>query len=336
MKTRICNPFLLAGLFVFMITGVECFSQDSISLKSQTLDLKLQLLDSKLDLLDTKIKLWEAKPKELDIKLNELDSKIKTMGFDPKLVMKKINEFDSINKVKKATPVDIEPMAIKSQEQVTVTQEKEPEIIPVYKSAIMLDPARLLEGTFCLSYERVLNPRFSFNVEGLATYSTKQGLSSYYFTNQSFAAFDITTNQYQKFEGDVMYGGGINLQFRNYLLANQPNHRSSPLGLYAAPQLMFRRIIISGNHSVMEETDPGVFNVVNKKVVQKLNIFAGGVILGYKLSLFKVLAVDLYAGGNIKLSKYKNESGFTKYKNWFNIDFSGVAPVAGIAIGILK
>ncbi len=335
MKTNVCNPSLLAGLFLFMMCSIESFGQDSISLKSQTLDLKLQLLDSKLDLLDTKIKLWEAKPKELDIKLNELDSRIKSMGFDPNLVLKKLNELDSLNKVKQATATVIEPMAIKDQQPV-VTEVREPEIMPVFKSAIMLDPARLLEGTFCLSYERVLNPRFSFNVEGLATYSTKQGLSSYYFTNQSFAAFDISTNQYQKFEGDVMYGGGINVQFRNYLLAYQPNHKSSPLGLYAAPQVMYRRIIISGNHSVMEETDPGVYNMVTKKVVQRLNIFAGGVILGYKLSLFKVLAIDLYAGGNIKLSKYTNESGFTKYKKWFNIDFSGVSPVAGIAVGILK
>ena len=133
-----------------------------------------------------------------------------------------------------------------------------------------------------------------------------------------------------------MSGGGLNIQFRNYLLANHPNRQQAPLGLYVAPQIMYSRMKITGNYSVMEETAPGVYGMVDKKIIQHLNIFAGGVILGMKIPLFKVLAVDLFAGGNIRLSKYNNEDGFTKNKNWFNFDFSGVSPVAGIAIGILK
>ena len=133
-----------------------------------------------------------------------------------------------------------------------------------------------------------------------------------------------------------MAGGGLNVQFRDYLLANHPNRQKAPLGLYAAPQLMYRKMVITGHYKEMEEVEPGKYEMVEKKVTQHLNIFAGGVMLGMKLPLFKVLTVDLFAGGNIRLSKYTDEDGFTKYKNWFNFDFSGVSPVAGIAIGILK
>ncbi len=331
MKTKLCKPLLVIGLFLIVVSCPETYGQDSISQKSQMLDLKLQLLDSKLELLDTKIKLWEAKPKELDIKLTELNSRISSMAFDPQLMTKKLNKLDSLFKKSQETVRTVE-----TQPRVVAKPEPEPEFVPDYKSSIMLDPVRLLEGTFYLSYERVLNPRFSLNVGAMATYSTKQGLSNYYFSNQSFAYLDASTNQYHFYEGEVMSGGGINIQFRNYLLANHTNRQKAPLGLYAAPQVMYRKMTITGNYREMEETDPGVFEMVDKKVIQHLNILAGGAILGMKIPLFKVLTVDLFAGGNIKLSKYKNEDGFTKYKDWFNIDFSGVSPVAGIAIGILK
>jgi hypothetical protein len=98
---------------------------------------------------------------------------------------------------------------------------------------------------------------------------------------------------------------------------------------------MYRNIKITGNYQEMEQIE-GVYKLVDKEVIQHLNIYAGGAIIGMKISLFKVLAIDVFAGGNIRLSKYKGEEGFTRYKNWFNFDFSGVSPVAGIAIGILK
>jgi len=335
MKTKLCNALLLAGLFLNVVACPESSGQDSISQKSQLLDLKLLLLDSKLELLDTKIKLWEAKPKELDIKLSELNSKINSMDFDPQLMTKRINRIDSLFKIDSLFNISQENVRT-VEVQPRVDTESDPQFIYDYKSSIMLDPVRLLEGTFCLSYERILNSRFSINVGGMATYSTKQGLSNYYFTNQSFAFLDAATNAYSKYQGQVMSGGGLNIQFRNYLLANNPSRQKAPLGLYVAPQFMYSRMTITGNYSVMEETDPGVFETVDKKITQHLNIFAGGVILGMKVPLFKVLAIDLFAGGNFRLSKYNNEDGFTKNKNWFNFDFSGVSPVAGIAIGILK
>ena len=329
MKAKISTPILFIGSILMFVSSLTSFGQDSISQKSQMLDMKLQLLDSKLELLDVKIKLWESKPKELDIKLNELGSKINSMDFDPQMVTRRLDEMDSLIKNSHETVQVVEV-------QSPVIIEEKPVFIPSYKSAITIDPIRLLEGTFCLSYERIIGSRFSVNVSGMATYSTTQGLSNYYFSNQSFAYLDSRTNVYQPYEGEVMSGGGINVQFRNYLLANHSVRQKAPLGLYASPQIMYRNMKITGNYREYEEVETDVWEMVDKQIIQNLNIFAGGVILGYKVALFKVLSVDIFAGGNIRLSKYKNEDGFTKYKDWYNFDFSGVSPVAGIAIGILK
>jgi hypothetical protein len=144
-------------------------------------------------------------------------------------------------------------------------------------------------------------------------------------------------DRYDSYAGEVMSGGGFNVQFRNYLMANHPKKKSAPLGLYAAPQFMYRLMKIRGYYSEVEPV-PGTpqYELVKKEVHQHLRILAGGVVLGMKIPVMKVLAVDIFAGGNIRLAKYKDEEGFTKYKNWLNIDFSGVSPVAGISIGILK
>jgi hypothetical protein len=317
MKTTFCKHIFAAGILLLGLSCPDILGQDSISQQSKMLDLKLQLLDSKLDLLDTKIKLWEAKPKELDIRLNEIDSKVKSMDFDPQSMTKKINEMDSLIKTTRVEMVPVEVQSLPAIEEESV-------FIADFNSAIMLDPVRLLEGTFYMSYERILTPSLSFNIGGLATYSTNQGISNYYFSNQSFASFDAATNEYHSYEGEVISGGGLNVQLRNYLMANH------------APQLMYRKILIKGNQPERVELETGGWEWQDKEIRQHLSIYAGGVILGFKLPLFNALVIDIFAGGNIKLSSYSNEESFTKYKNLFNIDFSGVSPVAGIAIGILK
>jgi len=329
MKAYLCKSLLIIGLLFVVYSFNRSYGQDSLSQRSQMLDVKLQLLDSKLELLDAKIKLWEAKPKELDVRLNELGNKISSMDINPQSITQKLNEIDSLLKIRQEPEQNIilQPQVI---------NEPEPVFLYNYKSAIMIDPSRLLEGTLQISYERILNRKFSVNVAALATYSTTKGISNFYFKNQSFTYFNTELNAYESYVGEVMAGGGIIAQFRNYLLTSHSIRQQAPLGLYAAPQLMYRRMSITGYYQEMEEIEPGEFELVDKEITQHLNIYAGGVILGIKVPILKALTVDVFAGGNIKLSKYNNEDGFTKYKDWFNIDFSGVSPVAGISLGILK
>jgi hypothetical protein len=80
--------------------------------------------------------------------------------------------------------------------------------------------------------------------------------------------------------------------------------QNAPAGLYAAPQLMYRRMWITGNYMEYEEEEE---DWVEKEITRHLNVFAGGVILGAKLPFMKVLTVDVFIGGNIRLSKYNDE-----------------------------
>ncbi|HEX2970635.1 MAG TPA: hypothetical protein VHO46_16175, partial [Bacteroidales bacterium] len=297
------------SIFMLLAFVSSAFCQEPTPQSSEMLDMKLQLLNSKLDLLDTKIKLWESKPKELDLRLSELDSKIKQIDFDPAEVLKRLNELDSIVKLLPDRPVAGTP----EQQIIQRSEPVEASFNPSYNSAIMLDPARLPEGTFSLSYERIIDHRFSVNLTGMATYSTERGISNRYFSNQKFSMYNSALDRYDSYDGEVMSGGGFNLQFRNYLLANHPGKRTAPFGLYAAPQFMYRLMKIKGYYSTYEpETNQYEnYEMVKNEVHQHLRILAGGVILGIKIPVMKVLAVDFFAGGNIRLAKYKDEDGFT-------------------------
>ena len=349
MKTKSLLLLSLVGLFFLSCSWIPVNAQEFIDQKNQELDLKLQLLDSKLDLLDSKIKLWESKPDELDIRLHEIDNQIKNLAFDPQELNSRFNKIDSlIREIEKfkVPPVILEPAiqgkidsVIREIEKFYVPpiipepaiQDREFEYFEDYKSTIMIDPVRLFEGTFQLSYERLLTDRFSVSLSGLATYATEKGLTNYFLSNQEFSYFSTASNSYKEYHGESIAGGGIILQCRDYLLADFPSRRKPPLGLYAAPQLLYRRILITGETREFIDDE-----WVDKEIKQRLNIFSAGTLIGVRIPVMKVLFIDLFVGGSIRLSKYDKEAGFTKYKQWNNIDFSGVFPTAGIGIGILK
>jgi len=325
MQTKSVLLIIVTVFFVTVFSNKN-FAQESIDQKAKMLDLKLQLLDSKLELLDSKIKIWESKPAELDIRLDEIDDKIKTLNFDPAGINLKFLEVESMIQ-------ELKEVKIPVVTPVLAIQEQEIEYYKDYKSAIMLNPVSLFEGTFHLSYERLLTDKFSVSISALATYATEQGMAQYFFKNQSFMYLDRISNSYEQYQGESIAGTGVVLQGKNYLMVNYKTRNKAPLGLYAAPQLMYRRIWITGEamEYIIEDDE-----WVEKIIKQQLNICSAGVILGTKIPVMKVLLVDIFVGGNIRLSKYDDESGLTKYKKWYNIDYSGVFPTAGISIGILK
>ena len=317
-----------ASMAFLVLTCCSCLvgAQETIDVRSQQLDLKLQLLDSKLDLLDSKIKLWKSKPEELDIRLNEITRRIEALEFDPALLNSKFEEMDSaIREMKEARH--------SSGTSVTGLNELSlPEDYYVsYRSAIMMNPVRLFEGTFQLSYERLITDKFSVSIAGLATYATEKGMAEYFFENQAFAYYDNSSRTYINYKGESIAGGGIILQGQDYLLSDYPSRKKAPLGLYAAPQLLLRKIWINGER--MEYTED---EWVTKEINRRLNVGSAGAVLGIKIPFIKVLFLDIFIGGNIRFSKYDGEAGLTKYKSWSNIDYSGVFPTAGISVGILK
>lgn len=302
MKKKFFKITKLGLLILFLLFNGKSYSQDTTK-QSQILDLKIQLFDAKLQLLDSKINTLSSKSEELYFNFLQMDSVFKL-------------KIDSLNYM-----LDV-------QQTLNYT-----DTIPVktYKSVIKLSPNRLFEGTFQLSYERVLKNNFSVDIACMLTYLTKKGLGGGYLENQNLYGYNATTDSYYQYEGKMLSGWGIILQARNYLLPKINSNNKAPIGIYAAAHLMYRDLLITGTSKERQDT---VW--VDKETKQNLDILAGGVLLGYNFEINKVISIDIYAGGVIRLSKYYREPNITKYKQWNNIDYSGVLPTAGINIGILK
>ncbi len=306
------------------------YSQDSIAIKMSMADLKLELINSKLELLDSKIKLWETKPEELNLRINELNQKVAQLDFRPQ----ELNErFEQIEVMIEEQQKQNEK--IKKNEKLNYIQNEEQNMSsPSYfKYAIGLNPVRVFEGSFELFVERVINNKNSIELSAMATYATENGISNAYLNKQEMSYYNLATSDYDVYNSETLSGFGFTLKWKNYLLPEVRSNFAAPSGLYAAPVGLFRRIYSLGIDNVYDEEE-GVWKDVEIK--QRFNIFSGGAIIGWQLPVSRVVSIDVYVGGAIRLSKYDEESHFTRYKNWKNIDFSGVLPTAGIKIGILK
>ena len=320
----------LTTLILVLSISIIAIAQDEYQQKSDLLDVKLQLLDSKLELLESNIEIWESKPDQINQQLNEIENRINKLDFNPGYINYKIQYFDSA----------IQKQSYQSK------NEKMKRHVPLFRdsviqkkihSAISLNPVRIGEGSMAISYERIINDKFSFDVTGLATYATNYGVSEIYMKNQSLEYFSGVSNSYISFNPENISGYGLIVEFRNYLLADVYPKHIAPKGLYVGPQLMFRRVWISGNENVPIEFENQIaIDWEIQEITNILNIYSGGVIIGTKFSLIKVLQIDLHIGGIIRLSQYNGDNKFTKYKKIKNIDYSGVMPTMGIKVGILK
>lgn len=273
--------------------------------KTELLEIKMELLDARIKLLDKYLEEIESRPRELQSRMDSMDVYFR-------------QQRDSIaNLLRKAGLAAGIAVNIREAD---------------FNSNLYLDPYRLFEGSLMLGYERALNRSFSLELAFLGTYMTKDGgLGGGYFRSQDLEAYNEVTDTYDPVEGDMITGWGMVAKAKKYLLARINPSSRAPLGLYAAPQLLYRNLTISGyTYTWVEDVRE------EEEVKQHLDVFGGGVILGGKFTLMKVFAVDAYIGGMMRLSKYHGEDKFTRYKKWNNIDYSGVLPTAGISIGILQ
>jgi hypothetical protein len=220
-----------------------------------------------------------------------------------------------------------------SEPDIESNYDAEPIMIPPDKYVISIYPVRLFEGSLQLSIERVLNRGNSIELSAMATYATKDGLANYYLSNQKLEYYNAAMDEYISYESENISGFGGSLAWRNYLLPRSKPEYSAPRGLYVAPIVMYRRVILSGfDH---------VYNVEEERtelveVTQYLNVFSGGFYTGWQFVFWRAITVDVYVGGVLRLSKYDGDKKFTKYKQLQNIDFSGVMPSFGVKIGIVK
>ena len=298
MKSKCPNYKILifTTIFILICCKINSYGQD-------TLNPQKALNDARLQLLEYNQKIVEAKMELLEIKMTHKDFGLKKTKESPLQLI---------------------------SNSITVTQKDTMNINP-FTQAITISFNRIFEGTMQLSYEKAIKNDLSLDVSLMGTYVTKDGFGKGYLQNQDLAYADEATNSYIYYSGNMIRSIGGIVRLKNYLLTRVNSDSKAPLGLYAAPQLMYRRVWITGNQYIYD-----YYMGTQKEITRNLDVIQGGVILGSKFAVAKVLCLDVYIGGVMRLSKYYNEPTFTKYKRWNNIDYSGILPTAGINIGILK
>lgn len=311
-------------IICFCVMAINSFGQGTTQVSQELLDMKLELLNSQIDLFNAQLQVWETKPRELERRLSEVDQRINQLAFDPVYINARLQELEIL----------VEDLnTIEKKERRNRFRPFRPDsIITVpYKTAIALNPIRLMEGTFHVTYERAISSKLGLGISGLATFATEEGVSAFYVRNQQLDYYNAALSSTMPYTNNNISGYGIGLTMKNYLLTDIYKKQRSPVGLYAAPNILFRRLWLSGMSQYYLEDE-----WIEEEVTRLLNIFAMGVQVGWKFTLVKVLYIDVYAGGQIRLAKYDDEDKFTKYKSLGNIDFSGVMPTVGLSIGILK
>lgn len=281
----------LSLISLALITGNFLYCQDVNS--NDINKLRTELLESKISLLDTKIGLLE---KSLDTKIFLIDSmysKMQEMGHNK--ISHDRNYHDTL-------------------------PQKD------YKYTISLNPVRLFEGSFLISCDRKISENMSIDLSFMGTYVTKNGIGGNYLETQSTDYLLGVNNQpsYIYYNGEIIAGWGVILEAKNYLSGGK-----APFGLYAAPQLMYRKVQFIGSAWNWETGD-------TDEITTNMDVIRGGVLIGTKIRFADVLCLDISLGGVMRLSKYFRDSGFTKFQPWYNMDYSGVLPTANIKLGILK
>jgi hypothetical protein len=203
---------------------------------------------------------------------------------------------------------------------------------PSPSAVYALHPVGLIRGMFEVSLERAVSGSWSLEFSMMGTYVTHNSFGQEYLKNQDFTAFDPLLNIYVPYRAEMFTGFGLALRAKHFPWHHvDPVSFSAPLGVYAAPVFQYRYYDIRGER---ERWVNGMY--VKDDLVRHLNSFGVGVMFGYQFPLLQVLALDISAGGIIRVSKYAGEDHFTRYKKWSNIDYSGVLPTATIRLSMIR
>ena len=131
-------------------------------------------------------------------------------------------------------------------------------------------------------------------------------------------------------------GPGLELQFRDYL-----GKYSGPtkFPFYFGFQFMGRHIKedrkYDSYYTYNYETNENILNsgYTNHR---SMNIYYGGIVMGYQEFIAQALSVDVFVGGGLRLTYYGGEDSPTRFTKMGDFDYSGIMPKAGIVIGILQ
>ena len=184
-----------------------------------------------------------------------------------------------------------------------------------------LDLFRAVQGTMQLTHEHRISARYSINIGLMGTYASTRGLAKPYLTAQDFTYFDTKTNKLYSLDNVEALGYGFNFQLRKYL-SKQPTKELK--GFYLTPELFYRRLHLT---SLVE---------TNLEIKRILNLGYVGYALGYQKIVKDIVCIDTYVGGGFFLSQYTDEAHLTRFRNNYQVDFTGMYLNMGILVGIVR
>jgi len=139
---------------------------------------------------------------------------------------------------------------------------------------------------------------------------------------------------------EQLSGPGVELQFRDYL-GKYTGPTKYPF--YFGLQFMGRHIedIMGYDQHTQYNYDPYTYQstsvVIPAYETQRtMNIYYGGIVLGYQTFVRQAVSFDFFVGGGLRLTYYGGEKSPTKFKKMNEFDYSGIMPKAGVIIGILQ
>jgi hypothetical protein len=184
------------------------------------------------------------------------------------------------------------------------------------------DLFRAFQGSMQVNREVYITPNRTFVIGLIGTYASTKGIAKPYLNAQSFEYTNYDLNKTYNLEDVQALGLGINLKSKKYLNSNFE-------GFYVTPELFYRHLSLQSlvfDASLVKEIE----------VKRELDLAYFGYALGYQKIWKKVVAIDSYLGGGFFYSKYSDEKNVVKYRNPYQIDYTGFYFNAGILIGIAK
>lgn len=187
------------------------------------------------------------------------------------------------------------------------------------------DLFRAIQGSIQISREQAINNRYSVNIGLIGTYASTRGLAKPYLKMQNFEYTEKSTNTIFNLSEVQALGGGFNLQLRRYLGKN-PTVGS---GFYLTPEVFYRFLNLES-----EALNPKT--KMNQTINRKLKLGYLGYSVGYQKIYKEMLSIDSYVGGGFFMSKYEDQDGLTRFRNVYQIDYTGFYLNMGVLIGIVK
>jgi hypothetical protein len=184
-----------------------------------------------------------------------------------------------------------------------------------------MDFFRAVQGTIQLSNECKISSKKTFSLSVMGTFASTRGLAKPYLKAQEFNYIEPTSNLKYNLDEVEVKGFGVNLQLRRY-------SDSIFNGWYTAPELFYRKLFLSSQISTSTQN--------SLDVTRQLHLAYIGYSLGYQKIIRDVIVIDAALGGGFFYSHYQNEKSFTKYRNNYQIDFTGFYLNASFSVGLIK